>query len=94
MSRIPTVRPAPAATPAQEEKQKAQAAQRAMRDAIRGLATQRGWPFLKAALVQELMQAIETCSDSDVTALAVAMGKAKGIVSTIRIYEAHETPGT
>ena len=93
MSRVPTPRPARDPSPAERRRQEHRQALHSMDQAIRAIAGKPGWLYLKAQLVQELMTTVQNADEKDITALTVAMGRAKGIVSTIRTYESHETPG-
>ncbi len=54
--------------------------------AVRDLTVRPGWPVLTAGHVEELMRVIESADSTNVTALAVALGEAKGIVRTLRLY--------
>ena len=93
MSRPVEPRKPPEPTEEQIQKRALAAARAQMRGAIRALATRPGWAFLKAEMVQQLMVVIEQASETDVTAMAVAIGKAKDRVAMIRQYESHESPG-
>lgn len=57
------------------------------KQAVRALTVHAGWGVLREGHIQNLMRVVEEADATNVTEIAVALGVAKGMVETLRLFE-------